>query len=240
MERQTFERALHEWDKWHESIIKSRQLLGYNPKWSRNDCINWIEGQHGQERHYSQIRDQALAELKRLELPPTLRTYWEDCFYSDYQAADGTVNFDKITRCLSERKSLPDLPCSWGVVWYDDEDIHDPWLRIEIRLHARFATREVFDYAARYAYETVKSHLWSENVQPHPVCQWLKGGRPKADMSLAIECARLKDELGWTYRQIGKHFKWRLQNDSYGNLNQCSKARRYVKWGRELREKHQQ
>jgi len=237
MERQTFERALHEWDEWHESIIKSRQLLGYNPKWSRDECIDWIEGQHGQERHYPAVRGQALAELKRLELPPILRTYWEDCFYSDYQAEDGTVKFDKITRRLSERKSLPDLPCDWGVVWHGNEDIHDPWLRIEIRLHARFATREVFNYAAKYAYESTKSYV--EKVQEHPVCQWLKGGRPKADMSIAIECARLKDEEGWTYKQIGQHFNWSLQSDSYGNLSLCSTAKRYVKWGRELSQEYQ-
>ena len=234
MERQTFERALHAWDKWHESIKRSRQLLGYDPKWSRDNCIDWIE------EHYPDIRGQAEDELRKLELPPTLRQYWEDCFYSDYRTKDGKTDYDKITSRLSERKAPPYLPCDHGVVWYENEDIHDPWLRVEIRLHARFATKELFNYAARYAYESVKSHLWSQNVQPHPLCKWLKGGRPPADESLALECAHLKDDLGWTYKEIGLHFGWPLQRDSYGNLNQCSTARYYVKWGRELKKKYQQ
>jgi len=230
MERQTFERALHAWGKWHDSVAQSREILGYDPEWPRDTCISWIE------EHYTAIRKQAEDELKRLELPPTLRQYWEDCFYSDYRTEDGKSDYQKITRRLSAPKSLPDLPCDYGVVWYEDEDIHDPWLRVEIKLHARFATRELFNYAAKYAYESVKSHLWSENVQPHPLCKWLKGGRPLADESLALECVNLKDNLGWKYKQIGKHFGWPLQRDSYRNLNQCSTARYYVKRGRELRQ----
>lgn len=233
MERQTFERALHTWDDWHSSIEQSRKLLGYDPKWPRDACISWIEG------NYPAIRSQAEDELKKLELSPTLRQYWEDCFYSDYRTPDSKTDYGKITRCLSEQKSLPDLPCDYGVVWYEDEDIHDPWLRVEIKLHARFATRELFNYAGRYAYESVKSHLWRENVQPHPICQWLKGERPLADESLALECVHLKDDLRWKYKQIGKHFGWPLQRDSYGNLNQCSTARYYMKRGRELRQKYQ-
>ncbi len=234
MESQTFERALHAWDPWYESMEQSRELLGYDPRWPKDNCIDWIE------EHYPAIRKQAKDELERLELPPTLRQYWEDCFYSDYRNRDGKTNYDKITRLLSEQKSLPELPCDYGIVWHENEDIHDPWLRVEIKLHARFATRELFNYAARYAYETVQSYLWSENVQNHPVCQWLKGGRPPIDKSIALECVALKDDEGWTYKEIGVHHAWPLQRDSYGNLSQCSTARYYVKWGRELRKKYQQ
>lgn len=233
MERQTFERALHAWNPWHQSIWHSREKLGYDPQWPKDTCISWIE------EHYPTIRRQAEDELKRLELPPTLREYWEDCFYSDYQTEDGKTDYDKITRRLYERKSLPHLPCDFGVVWHEDEDIHDPWLRVEIKLHARFATRELFNYAARYAYESVKSYLWSENVHPHPVCQWLKGGRPPADKSIALDCVHLKDDEGLRYKEIGLRYDWPLQSDSYGNLSQCSTARYYVKWGRDLRKKHQ-
>lgn len=234
MERQTFERAIHSWDKWHESIEQSRKTLGYDAQWTRDTCINWIE------EHYPEIRKQAIDELKRLELPPTLREYWEDCFYSDYRNKDEKSDYSKITRCLSKGKSLPHLPCDHGVVWYEDEDIHDPWIRVEIRLHVRFATKELFNYAARYAYESVESYLWSENVQPHPLCQWLKGGRPPTDEGLALECVHLKDDLGWIYKEIGLLHDWPLQKDSHDNLSQCNTARRYVKWGRELREKYQQ
>ncbi len=234
MEKQTFERALHAWEPWYESMEQSRELLGYDPRWPKDNCIDWIE------KHYPGIRKQAEDELKRLELPPTLYQYWEDCFYSDYKTQEGKFDYDKITRRLSERKSLPQLPCDHGVVWYEDEDIHDPWLRVEIKIHARFVTKELFNYAAKFAYETVQSHVWSENVQTHPVSQWLKGGRPPADESLAIECATLKDDDGWTYKEIGVRYDWSLQRDSYNNISQCSTARRYVKWGRELKEQYQQ
>lgn len=103
MERQTFERALHAWKEWHNSIRQSRKLLGYNPKWPKDTCIGWIE------EHYPAIREQAEEELKRLELPPTLYQYWEDCLYSDYLRQDGKTDYGKITRCLSAQKSLPDF-----------------------------------------------------------------------------------------------------------------------------------
>jgi hypothetical protein len=235
MKRKTFQRALHAWDKWDDSIERSRKLLGYDPAWPRDTCISWIEN------HYSTIiRKQAEDELKRLELPPTLREYWEDCFYSKYKTKSGKTYFRKITRRLSDRKSLPEMPCDHGVVWYEGEDVNDPWLRVEINIHARFATRELLDYAARLAYGDINSYQWSHGLVEHPVCQWLKGGRPPIDRDKAIECARLKDDLGWKYKEIGERFGWPLQSDTWGNLNQCSTARYYVKRGREFRGKNQQ
>ena len=233
MERQTFERALHSWNDWHESIERSRETLGYDPGWKRETCIEWIE------KNYPVISNQAQSELKKMDLPPTLQEYWEDCFYSNYRTKGGKTDYSKITRRLSERKAEPQLPCDYAVVWYEGESVHDPWLRIEIRMHSRFATKKLFDYAAKYAYETVQSHRLRRGVKDHPLCKWLKGGRPPADEGLALECVALKDDLKWTYKQIGEKFNWPLQMDSYGRLNQCSTARYYVKWGRELRKKHQ-
>jgi len=234
MQKQTFERALHAWDEWPDSIEKSREMLKYDPSRPRDTCIGWIE------KHYPEIRKRAEDELRRLELPPTLREYWEDCFYSDYKTKSGKTDFSKITRRLSDRKSLPELPCDHGVVWYEGEDVNDPWLRVEINLHARFATKELFDYAARLAYDAVKSYRWRSGLKEHPVCQWLKGGRPPGDERRALECVKLRDDLRWPYKKIGVHYGWPLQRDSYKNLSQCSTARYYVKWGRELRKQYQQ
>lgn len=234
MKRKTFQRALHTWPEWDDSIERSRKLLGYDPAWPRDTAINWIE------KHYPEIRKQGEDEIRRLELPPTLRDYWEDCFYSNYKTKSGKTDFSKITRRLSDSKFLPELSCSHGVVWYEGEDVNDPWLRVEINIHARFATRETFDYAAWQAYEDVKISRLRMGLKKHPVCRWLKGGRPPADENIALECVHLKDDLGWYYKDIGRHYYWPLQYDSYGNLNQCSTARRYVKWGRDLREKYQQ
>jgi hypothetical protein len=241
MNRWTFERAIHKWDKWHDSIDRCRATLGFDPKWSREACINWIE------EHYLDIRSHGEKELKSLELPPTLLEYWEDCFYSDYRMNDGKTDYSRITRRLSDQKSLPPLPCDISIVWHEEEDIHDPWLRIELKIHTRFITYEIFNYASRFAHETVKSHLLSEGQirpnmsssiisEPHPVCEWLKGGRPPINEDLAIECAILKDQHKLTYTEIGIRNNWPLQRDAYGNLSQCSKARYYVKRGKELLE----
>ncbi len=230
MERQTFERALHAWDKWHDSIEQSRNLLDYDPKWPRDTCINWIE------KHYPEIRKQAEDELRRLELPPTLYQYWEDCLYSDYKTQGGRTDYNKITRRLAAHKSLPELPCDHGVVWYDRENIHDPWLRVEIRLHARFATKELFNYAAKYAYESLQSYILSTSIKPHELVKWLQGGRPSMNRDRALECARLADEKGMTEVEIGKMCNWAIQDDSYGKPTQCRTARRYIRFGRELME----
>lgn len=231
MERKTLERALHAWPSWQESIEHSRKLLGFNVRWPINIRRGLIK------KRYPEIREQAESVLKRIDLPLILHEYWEDCFYSDYRGQDGKSDYSKITRFLSRRKSLPHLPCEYGVVWYENEDIHVPWIRVEIRLHARLATRELFNYAAKYAYQSLESHLRSENVHPHPLCQWLSGGRPPVDEKRALECSRLRDEEKWSEEAIGKHFDWALQEDSWGNLTQCRTARRYVRIGRELKKK---
>ena len=61
MERQTFERALHMWDKWHESIETSRTQLGFDVKSPAEDRIKWIND------HVPEVREQAERELKKLE-----------------------------------------------------------------------------------------------------------------------------------------------------------------------------
>jgi hypothetical protein len=230
MKRQTFERALHSWPEWHNSINKSREFLGYNPKWPETKCISWIE------KHYNpEIRGRARSELERMGLPPTLREYWEDCLYSDYVDKTGKINYSRITRRLLGVKSLPELPYDHGMVWHENENVDNPWLRVEIRIHERFVTRELFNDAAEFAYEAVQSHLSDRKVKPHPVCTRLKGGRPPVDPDIAVECARLRDDEGWTYKQIGVKFGWSLEPDSYGNLSQCNTARYYVKLGKTLR-----
>jgi len=246
MKEKTFERAIHKWDDWHDSIERSRKLLGYDPKWPEQESITWIES------NIASIRKQGENELKRLELPPTLQQYWEDCFYSDYRDKNGNVNLSKITRRLSEFKSLPSLPCDYGLVWYDDENIDDPWLRVELRIHSRFVvkelldrnnkhtrksiTRELLEYASKNAFMTLEDALLWKGTKPHPLCQWLKGGRPPINEERALECARLADEQGMTEVDIGKRFKWAFQEDSYGKRTQCRTARRYIQKGRQLKE----
>ncbi len=232
MERKTFERALHNWPDWHDSIEQSRNLLGYDPNWPKDKCLLWIED------NVKAIRTQGESELNRLELPPVLLQYWADCFYSNYRDNDGNINLKMITSCLSNSKSKPELPCEQRIVWYEDEDIHSPWIRVEIFIHSRFATKELFNYASRYDFKTLKGELFWRSLEPHPITQWLGGGRPPIDEEIALECARLADEDDWTESKIGNKYGWALQEDNYGKLSQCRAARRYIKRGRELKKKH--
>ena len=157
MERQTFERALHLWPDWHESVSRARLELGYDPKWPTQEAVSWIE------RNYPEkIRPRAEAELEKLGLPPNLFQYREDCFYCDYRRPDGSSNFDSIKRRLAYEetdrdgkatgrwlpgvRSLPELPYEVSVVYYPGEDIHNPWVHIELTVHASFVRRDnLFD-----------------------------------------------------------------------------------------------
>lgn len=231
MQKKTFEKALHKWPEWHNSIEQSRKLLGYRLRWSKKMRISWIED------NIKAIRNQGKGELNRMELPPVLQQYWEDCLYSDYRDKDGNVILKRITRFLSKRKSLPELPCDQRIAWYENEDVHKPWVRVEIWIHKRFATKELFNYAAKYAFRTLEGHISQNNIKSHPVNQWLKGGRPPIDEDRALECARLMDEDGWSEARIGNKYDWALQENDYGVFNQCRTARRYIRKGRELRDK---
>ena len=166
MEAETYQRALHLWPEWEESILNSRRALGYLPTWPVEEAVAWIETNYAEK-----IRPRARAELLRMELPANLRTYWEDCFYCNYLRADGSVDFNKIRRCvayeeldgrgektgrwLEGNRSLPALPFSAALVWYEDEDIHGPWLRIEVQVHAPLVSRDLLDSAMDQAWMTI-------------------------------------------------------------------------------------
>ena len=166
MEEETYQRALHLWPEWDESIQSSRQTLGYDPAWPVTQAVAWIE-----EHYVEEIAPRARAELVRLALPPNLLTYWEDCFYCNYLRADGSVDFNQIRRriayqekdglgqetgrWLAGNRSLPALPFHASLVWYGDEDIHDPWLRIEVRVHSSLISRDLLDSAMDQAWRTI-------------------------------------------------------------------------------------
>lgn len=251
MERQTFERALHAWPEWHESIKKSRKVLGYRTWWPKKKRLAWIDD------NIRAVREQGEKELKRMELPTILHQYWEDCLYTPYRGKDGKLHLQRITRCLSKRRSLPPLPFDQRIVWEHDTDIDRQGVRLEIRIPSRFAVkktvyhaieradkdldpvikranRELFDAAARHAFKTLEADVLLRDIEPHPVCHWLSGGRPQINEERAIECARLREDEGLSEKNIGIRFGWTLQEDSYGNRTQCRTARRYVRRGREL------
>ena len=99
MEQTTYQRALHLWPEWDSSIRASRTELGYDAGWPVEKSVKWIEGNYGKK-----IIPTVLKELERLELPPNLRTYWEDCFYCDYLKPDGKPDFSRIRRRIADKE----------------------------------------------------------------------------------------------------------------------------------------
>ena len=88
MEAETYQRALHLWPDWDESVISSREALGYDTTWPVEEAVAWIEANYEEK-----IWPRAGAELLRLQLPTNLWRYWEGCFYFGYLWPDGSADF---------------------------------------------------------------------------------------------------------------------------------------------------
>ena len=48
MEAETYQRALHLWPEWDESIMISRRALGYEPTWPVAEGVVWIQEKYGE------------------------------------------------------------------------------------------------------------------------------------------------------------------------------------------------
>ncbi len=187
VERDTFERALHMWPDWSASIVKCRVDLGYDLAAPFKFRINWID------ETYSKIRRKAQSELDRLKLPPNLFQYWEDCLYCDYGDVEGRVHYDRITRGFGYfdadsdvftlgNKSLPPLPYDQGIVWYDDEEIDRPWVRLEINVHPSFFTHTMLKEAAEDGYRSMSHIVSHHGYEEHPVAKIINRSKVKPNL----------------------------------------------------------
>jgi hypothetical protein len=89
-------------------------------------------------------------------------------------------------------------------------------------------------YNNHYRHHDIKN---AKGILQALASQKSKGGRPRSGSSedtLAIECARLHDDEGLTYVQIGEKHGFTLELDTYGKLSGCSKAMKLVRRGRRL------
>lgn len=186
MQPETFERALHMWPEWQRSITKSREKLGYVPTWPVEKAVAWIEANYEKE----QIGYIAASELQRLDLPPNLLEYWEDCLYCCYRRPDGSTDFSKIRRRIAfeevdrrgnktgtwipGNKSLPKLPYEASLMWEAEEDIHSPWVRFEIMVYAPLATKEILEAATEEAWRTLR-HVksYSDQIRQHQLAGFI-------------------------------------------------------------------
>ena len=207
MDRWTYERAIHLWPEWHESIEESRSKLGYDPKWPIDRAVNWIE-----ENYSPAVRSAGKSEILRLNLPENLLPYWEDCFYCDYRRLDGTSDLSKITRRIGievfdrsgngtgnwqRNKVLPDLPYVVSLVYPDDDEIDSQRLRIQIQVmaHLPLVTHELLEAAFELAWRGVRAqqrlayHSISPGKWPHPLSEFIASARANRseEKRIAIE-----------------------------------------------------
>ena len=139
----------------------------------------------GIQEHYPKIRKCGAAELRRLELPPNLLQYWEGCLYCEYTGEAGEADLGNIRRGLAHEerlpdgtetgkwipgtKSLPELPYTTELSWHDEEDTHDPWIRVEVRIHRGFVTQNLLDAIARRVFRMLRRHIsYAEGID-HPL-----------------------------------------------------------------------
>ena len=181
----TLELAIHMPAQWHESIETSRRKLGYDPSWPVEKAMAWIEA-----NYVDSIRHQADAELKRLELPPIFKEYWEDCFYCDYRRPDGSLDLSKISRGLAfvevdregnstgklkpGHKSLPPIPFTTSFPYDEEYGFDSPWTKIVIMVFTPMVSEDVLLEAIkpaqrhlsqrRHFSELIKNHPWSNVI----------------------------------------------------------------------------
>ena len=152
------------WDEWHESIERGRRELEFDPAWSDERVGEWVA------KHYpTRVRPKAQAEINAMGLPPTFLEFWEDCLYNEYRGGEGKPRPAMIHRVRSGRRSEPNPPFKVALVWEPDEDVHGPWVRMEIMIHTEFCTHDLYQDAASLGWDTIRQHLYLNNITPHPV-----------------------------------------------------------------------
>ena len=190
------------WPDWDESALASREALGYDTTWPMEEAVAWIEA-----NYVKKIRPRAGSELICLQLPANLRTYWEDCFYCDYLRPDGSADFHRIRRriayeemdWLGEKtgrwvagnRSLPSLPYTSELVWYEDEDIHDPWIRIEVKVHASLVSRDLLASAMDQAWVTLNHRGGIVAGGQHPLSALIPRAKANRSESKRLALERL-------------------------------------------------
>ncbi len=240
----TLERALKDWKPWFKAVAHAYQ----DKESMRNTPEAW----------WSYTR----SVLKRLRLPgkQMMCLYFISCvfsldidrgsyFFEDIKLPTFLHNkYDAFVECLK--------PTMWRTTvleflrerpprqWPDFNVIGDRpnppsvWNKADIQFileweSQRWSPGESIAEKIRTYYSPCFIFLPSD----HPLLQIGSKMKRRINDGIAIRCAHMKDNEGYTYAQIGKKFGWALQEDSYGNLTHCSTARIYVRRGRELSKK---
>ncbi len=244
----SLEVALHNWEPWIKSIDDARaqkQSLG-------NDVDKWWL--------------HAKKALRAMRLPgkPIMCIYFISCVHSEYKRGKAYIFNDIIVPDLL-RDRFFDVLKSWGEHDEVIANLANARIKpFPARVYNRSDIQRLLDIEEGYSrslrvtlvlvppdkresYTSPPPESPNECIRreysprfillalDHPI--YKIGGKVKRrmDADLALACAKMKDD-GYTYKQIGEKYGWPLQEDSYGKLTRCSRAQRYVRRGRELRE----
>lgn len=162
-----FERVLHRFDQWLDSIGEGRRILVASKSHPS------LKG----------LRDAAKNALTKLRFPPCtiFEIYWLCCMFSDYETEKGFY-FEKLT--------LPDwFPFSHGFKHYDWLDLRGKRIYPpEIWNEAKVQLKRERNTFAHYLREPERSHFLEEMVPDrdfvivlppdHPIRQIFRSGRP--------------------------------------------------------------
>jgi len=111
----------------------------------------------------------------------------------------------------------------------------DNRLYLDVTFAGSKDVKEVWGQVIKWQRE-VRPFLILRHGIPVDLLRDIKPGRTKGtNKELALEVARLWDDLGWRDKDFNREYEWLLSEDSYGNLTRCGRARYWRDKGRILR-----
>jgi hypothetical protein len=89
---------------------------------------------------------------------------------------------------------LPTLPYEVAIVHYPEEDIDDPWLRIEIMVYEHMTSRDVLGSACEHAWLTLKTvrRLSEKGRQQHPISMLIPRAKSKVSQPKKVAMERIQ------------------------------------------------
>jgi hypothetical protein len=210
----TVERALFQWRKWRNSIIRN---------WVGWKCDkDWLERVVSQE-----LRELDLTGLFLLEI------YWISCLMSDYNL-DYPATYSRIVTPEGLKKGSYEI--NPGIKIYPPQVINEEDLRFESRQYgiSKDALIRRYSYYSSYRLLLKSGHeLLSmlKDMRGRPVIKGKRGPVPRYPDRLAVQCAALKDR-DMSYVDIAKQFSLPVTTPIFSD--QSDVARHLVDRGRKL------
>jgi hypothetical protein len=180
---QTFEFMLHQWPEWKRSIKLARELpvYGYPLPESYEERQKWINQQGGW------AWQAAVKVMHELELPEHLWQYWLCCVHSNYETADGTIDYSKIVDFYGKQRMKVYPPLPYKVSIWGGRSSPGKFGPVSIEVHPKFAYRAVFEKAMSHARQVAE--VFAEG-KLHTILsskQWAKGQSQLSQRKLEIK-----------------------------------------------------